>query len=269
MDQKTADALNTLGAFLGKKDIESLTREALQNKYGFDQADVMVLFGGSVPAGADVLAEAMKEEVAKKYIIAGGAGHTTETLREKMRELCPQIKTEGRSEAEIFNDYLKTNYGLEADELECESTNCGNNITYLLDLLGEKNLPFGKMILTQDAAMQRRMDAGMRRYGPKNLTLINYPAYQARVTEKDGTLAYQEAIKGMWPVERYAELLMGDIERLQDKPGSYGPKGLNYVAHVDIPEDVLSAFDYLRSTGDFKIREANAKYANTKENPYE
>ena len=41
----------------------------------------MVLFGGSIIAGGDILAEAIQNEVPKKNIIVGGAGHTTETLR--------------------------------------------------------------------------------------------------------------------------------------------------------------------------------------------
>ncbi|NSI66152.1 hypothetical protein, partial [Mediterraneibacter gnavus] len=41
----------------------------------------MVLFGGSIIAGGDILAEAIQNEVAKKNIIVGGAGNTTETLR--------------------------------------------------------------------------------------------------------------------------------------------------------------------------------------------
>ena len=41
----------------------------------------MVLFGGNIIAGGDILAEAIQNEVAKKNIIVGGAGHTTETLR--------------------------------------------------------------------------------------------------------------------------------------------------------------------------------------------
>ena len=41
----------------------------------------MVLFGGSIIAGGDILAEAIQNEVAKKNVIVGGAGHTTETLR--------------------------------------------------------------------------------------------------------------------------------------------------------------------------------------------
>lgn len=40
----------------------------------------MVLFGGSIIAGGGILAEAIQNEVAKKNIIVGGAGHTTETL---------------------------------------------------------------------------------------------------------------------------------------------------------------------------------------------
>lgn len=79
--EEIAEKMNILGNFLGKRDIPELSREALETKYGFSQVDVMVLFGGSILCGGDVLAEAMKNEIAKKYIIVGGAGHTTETLR--------------------------------------------------------------------------------------------------------------------------------------------------------------------------------------------
>ena len=79
--EEIAEKMNILGNFLGKRDIQELSREALETKYGFSQVDVMVLFGGSILCGGDVLAEAMKNEIAKKYIIVGGAGHTTETLR--------------------------------------------------------------------------------------------------------------------------------------------------------------------------------------------
>ncbi len=81
MEQKIADNINILGKFCGKRDIRLLTKEELQNKYCINQADVMVLFGGSVLCGGDVLAAAMHNDIAKKYIIVGGAGHTTDTLR--------------------------------------------------------------------------------------------------------------------------------------------------------------------------------------------
>ena len=44
----TAQNINILGKFCGKRDVERLTSEQLQKKYGIAQADVMVLFGGSI-----------------------------------------------------------------------------------------------------------------------------------------------------------------------------------------------------------------------------
>jgi len=154
-----AECVNILGDFCGKRDVPALTSENLRKKYGIDQADVMVLFGGSILSGGDILAHAMKKGIAKKYIIAGGAGHTTETLRLKMQEVFPDIEMAGLPEAKIFEVYIEHRYGLKADFLECNSTNCGNNITYLLELLKENNIAFNSIILAQDAAMQRRMEA--------------------------------------------------------------------------------------------------------------
>ena len=135
MNQQTIDAINTLGNFCGKRDIEELTSSTLTEKYNIPQADIFVLFGGSIICGGDVLAQAIQNKIAKHYIIVGGAGHTTQTLREKVHTEYPSITTEGLTEAEIFNQYLKENYGLDADYLENKSTNRRNNITYLLDLV--------------------------------------------------------------------------------------------------------------------------------------
>ena len=57
---RLAQCISILGSFLGMRDVPELTREALCRAYGFAQADVMALFGGSVLAGGDVLARAMQ-----------------------------------------------------------------------------------------------------------------------------------------------------------------------------------------------------------------
>ena len=152
MNSKIATNINTLGKFCGIRDINELSQGKLLECYGIRQADVMVLFGGSILAGGDVFAEAIKNNIAKKYIIVGGAGHTTETLRQKIQQEYPEIETTGLPEAEIFQRCLKTVYGCMADYLETQSTNCGNNITYLLDLLREENIGFKSIILSQDAS---------------------------------------------------------------------------------------------------------------------
>lgn len=262
--KSSVENINLLGQFCGKRDITELTQEQLQKKYGISQADVMVLFGGSILCGGDVLAEAMRNKVARKYVIVGGAGHTTEALRKKMHQEYPAMETEGLPEAQVFAGYLKYRYGLEADLLECESTNCGNNITNLLELLKEKGISFQSIILSQDATMQYRMEAGLRKYVDNTVQIINYAVYSAKVTEKEGTLTYAEEIWGMWEIDRYISLLMGEIPRLSDDENGYGPNGKGFIAHVDIPEAVRKAFDELCGEYQDLVRVANPLYASKK-----
>lgn len=258
-----AEDINTLGAFCGKRDVSELSGEQLQKRYGIAKADVMVLFGGSILAGGDVLAKAMRDGIARKYLIVGGAGHTTETLRRAVHAEYPQIETEGLPEAEVFDRYLKTVYGFSADGLETASTNCGNNITYLLELLEKRKIPCQSIILCQDATMQNRMDAGLRKFSPEK-TIVNFAAYRATVTEKDSQLSYAENIHGMWKIERYINLLMGEIPRLSDDAAGYGPNGKNFIAHVEIPPAVRAAFERLKTIEGIETRAANPLYASVR-----
>lgn len=258
INEKIADAVNILGEFCGVRDIDELTPTALKNKFGISQVDVAVLFGGSILAGGDVFAEVMKNNLAKKYIIVGGAGHTTETLREKMFSVLQKNFPPQSTEAELFNQYLIEKYNFRADFLECESTNCGNNITLLLELLKRENLPYENILMIQDSTIQRRMHATWRRYVGEQL-IINYAAYRVKVISVNDELQFEKVPLGMWNVERYIKLLMGDVARLQDNAEGYGPKGKNFIANVDVPEKVLAAFNYLKNY--FEIREANPNYA--------
>ena len=259
--ENIAKNINILGAFCGKRDVPELTSEALRHAYGMERADVFVLFGGSILRGGEVLAEAMRRGIAKTYVIVGGEGHTTETLRRKMHQAFPEIETEDLPEAEVFSRFLKHQYGLQPDFIECNSTNCGNNITNLLDLLRENEISFKSIILSQDATMQRRMEAGLRKYVGEDVTIINYPVYSARVVAENGELAYAEDIWGMWDMDRYISLLLGEIPRLSDDAGGYGPNGKGFIAHVDVPEKVRTAFNMLCEEHSQLIREANPLYA--------
>ena len=262
--ENIAKNINILGKFCGKRDIAELTSEQLRKSYGIDQADVMVLFGGSIMCGGDVLAEAMKNKIAKKYVIVGGAGHTTETLRVRVKEEFPDIQTKDLAEAEVFANYLKYRYGLEADFLECKSTNCGNNITYLLELLKKNNISFKNIILSQDATMQHRMEAGLRKYVGEDINIINYAVYSAKVIVENSTLTFDREIRGMWEMDRYISLLMGEIPRLSDDENGYGPHGKGFIAHVDIPAEVRNAFQELCNEYSQLIREANPLFASVR-----
>lgn len=251
--------INTLADYLGPRDLPVLTQSALEEKYGIPQTDAFVLFGGSILPGGDVFAAAKKAGIAKKYIIVGGYGHTTDGLRAQAKAVFPDLEVDSLSEAGIFAAYLQRKYQITADLLECQSTNSGNNITYLLDLLNRHNIDLSSVILCQDATMQLRLSAVLRKYRPE-LTIINYAAYQVHVLEKNGQLAYDKEIPGMWPMDRYISLLMGEIPRLRDDIDGYGPLGKNYIAHVDLPAAVEGAFARLLKEYGGSVRQANPAY---------
>ena len=93
--QRTVQNLNTLARFLGPRDLPEPTPEALKEHTGLDQLDAAVLFGGSILCGGDEFAHAMQAKLAKHYIIVGGEGHTTETLRQVAHAACPGVETAG------------------------------------------------------------------------------------------------------------------------------------------------------------------------------
>ena len=255
-----ADDINVLAAYLGPRDVPELTRENLRVRCGMEQADVFVLFGGSILEGGNVLAEAIRAKVARTYAIVGGAGHTTEALRQKARMLVPDIPVaDGATEAEIFSACIARE-GLEADLLEMHSTNCGNNITFLKALLEERRIAADSLILAQDATMERRMVAGLGKEMP-HARAIAYATYAVRVEAGEEGLRVKSLPLGMWDMERYLTLLMGEIPRLEDGPEGYGPRGRGYIAHVDIPDEVLAAWQRLAVRYPWSVRRAQSRFA--------
>lgn len=262
--QKDIDNFNLLGKFCGQRDLPDLTPTSLQNSYNLKQTDVFVLFGGSILYGVDVLADAIKNKIAKSYIIVGGSGHTTATLQKSVIEKYPDIKATKMQEAELFAILLKKRFGLQVDFLETKSTNCGNNITYLLELLKNKKINYSSIILAQDTTMQRRMSACLRKYVGSNVQIINYATYEVQLKLSNKNLYFDQDFLGMWKPERYQKLLMGEIPRLTDNSTGYGPNGKNFIAHVDIPQNVITAYQSLNKKYPELNRLSNNLYSSKK-----
>ncbi len=260
VNERTAGSVNTLVRFCARRDVPALTRAALQAAAGA-LADVAILFGGTILAGADVFAGAMREQVAARYMIVGGQGHTTGALRRSLRERMGWTDLESSTEAALLDRYLRERHGLTADLLEHDSTNCGANARNAVALLRARRLPHGRLILIQDATMQQRMDASVRLHANPATQLINYASHQTTVTLTDGRLAYPAPPAGMWPIDRYVTLLMGEVPRLTDDANGYGPAGRGYTAHVEVPPEVRRAFACLRETTDFATRAADPQWA--------
>jgi len=94
--------------------------------------------------------------------------------------------------------------------------------------------------------MQHRMEVGLHKYISDDITIINYATYTAKVIMKNNELVYENDILGMWDMERYITLLMGEIPRLSDDVNGYGPMGKDFISHVDVPNEVKSTFYELK-----------------------
>lgn len=239
-----ASRLNTLADFLALRDLSAPTPEALHAALGIRRVDLLILFGGSIVHGCDVAARAFRDGVAKRMMIVGGEGHTTQALRQTLAEACPGLETAGRPEADIIADYLRKAHGLDGLILENQSTHCGNNLSNALALARRLGLPRRHVLMMQDSSMQRRMDATARKvWAEEDSRFVNYAAYRAEIVAGPDGLAFApNPFRGLWPLDRFIRLIMGEIPRLRDDENGYGPRGKDYLAHVDIPEAVEAAY---------------------------
>lgn len=48
--------------------------------------------------------------------------------------------------------------------------------------------------------------------------------------------------QGVWEVDRFISLLLGEIPRLRDDANGYGPAGKDFIDHVDTPQEVEAAW---------------------------
>jgi uncharacterized SAM-binding protein YcdF (DUF218 family) len=254
---KTIKYINILASFCSRRDIEKLAPKYLKEKYNIDQADLLMLIGGSIPYGADVAARAVRDGVAKKLMIVGGQGHTTENLRQLIHAKCPNIITTGKMEADVLSEYIEYKYGIASDYLERKSTNSGNNVTYAFDVLKANSFMPKSIIVIQDSTMQQRIDACFRHHLKEKspIKIINFAPYLVEVTMQNEKITYSNTdIWGMWDMERYITLLMGEVSRLTDDDEGYGPNGKGFIAHVDVPIKVKKAFEYLKKDYGHLIR---------------
>lgn len=261
-----AHAANTVASWCGLRDVSHLNRQALSLEAGLPDgiADLFVLFGGGVVGTVEALAHAMDQEVARTYAIVGGRGRATYWLDQAMEREVAAWPADGAhpashpgidSEAEMLNALLERRHARSADLLEKLSTNCGNNISNLLDLLEGSGQAPKSIILCQDAIMQRRMDTTWRRQVAdrphfQGAEVINWAAYQATLTTQNGKLVWEHAPESIWPIGTYLNMLAGEVTRLTDDEQGYGPRGQDFLIHIDVPlevaQDATTLTEYVR-----------------------
>jgi hypothetical protein len=181
--------------------------------------DLMLLFGGSLPPTWQVAAEAVKAGEVGTLMLVGGRGHTTDALLTALGR-DPQAS---ETEAELMAEWFREVHGIEDVVLEPRSTNCGDNVTFAEQVAHRQGLRPRTIALVQDPTMQRRMDARFRRTWSLGGAAVNRPGPDSRHS---------------WPWERWVSLVIGEVPRLRDDASGYGPRGRDFIAHVEVPDVV-------------------------------
>lgn len=243
--------INIIGRFLAVRDIDALKKEELIEKFQIEKVDMLLLLGNSILYTMSATADAYKMGLCDKIMIAGGIGHSTEILRNNVLKdnRFKNISVKGKSEADIFYSILVDYYEIPPEKIiiENKSTNCGSNALEALKIIKAQGLNIKTIILMQDPIMQLRTYAAFKKiWKGEDTIIINFSPF-IPILKEDGSIAAEgiENIDGIWDRERFLSLVMGEIPRLKDDKDGYGPNGRNFIAHVDIPDEVLNSYKNL------------------------
>lgn len=259
MDATHVTAINNIAEFLANAQIKSLFKQS--------PVDVIVLCGNSILPIAEHVFSALESNpnLARYLVICGGIGHSTEYLYQSVaahpvyRSLSNSIN--GLPEARVLQQILEkfhnskviTRSGLQII-IEDRSTNCGANAIETRLVLDAHGVTGPRsIVVVQDPTMSLRTLAAFEKvYGDKNSLPVmrTCPTFipVVRLTA-DGNLDYDVAdLEGpnLWTTPRFLDLLMGELPRLRDDEKGYGPRGKNFISHVDIPQHIEQAFAVLQ-----------------------
>ena len=232
--------LELVGRYLARRDLPSL--EAATSEAPFD---VLLLCGSGVAATVEVTARAFHDGIVRRILVTGGVGHSTPYLVEAVaaHPTWHDVPTAGRPEAAVIAEVLRRHLDVPAGAITTEeqATNCGENAELSLRLLPAH----GRLLLVQDPTMQRRTHASLdhhQRLRGSRLEVVSQAPF-VPVVRSDGV--GDVAGPPAWTLDRFASLALGEVSRLTDDAGGYGPRGTGFIDHVEVPGEVLAAAERL------------------------
>lgn len=240
----TIDAINVIGQWLAQDDFSG------EVPY---QADCVILAGNAVMPTIDAACKIARDQQIP-LLISGGIGHSTTFLYSAIAQHphYNTIRTTGRAEATILADIAHQFWHIPHEKIwiEDQSTNCGENARFSIALLNQAVERVHTAIVVQDPTMQRRTMATFARASQQCTNAphwFSWPGFTPRLINTPDGLAFQPRVRGLWPVERYLSLVMGEVPRLRDDANGYGPNGRDYLAHIEFPPEIEQAWQTLQA----------------------
>lgn len=240
LSNATRDAANLLGRWLAQQ--ETTEPPVLADD------EVIVLAGNAAIPTVDAACQLAASSEAR-LVITGGIGHSTTFLYAAIarHSRYHTLPTTGLAEATILADIAHQFWQIPRERILCEtaSGNCGENARFTRTLLEAQGITRPRGVLVQDPTMQRRTMATFARVwrdigGAENWH--SWPGFVPVLEQGENGAIFAGHLEGLWAVDRYLSLIIGELLRLRDDASGYGPKGRDFIEHVDIPTDVEAAW---------------------------
>lgn len=264
--QDLSNDVNIIAAVLAHNQIPSLST--------CDPVDCIIICASSVLYQASYVFHAIQNRpsLAKTLALVGGIGHSTNLIYEAVarhpeyREIKDDGDVVGLPESHVLQRILNRSYNVPKVDhggpkvlIEDRSTNCGANAVETRKVLYQNGIT-GPLscIVVQDPTMSLRTVASFEK-AYEDLTAAERPTFKAcpvfvpETRVEDGRLEYVMDVEGglrdefrlrdedLWEKQRFCELLVGEVTRLNDDENGYGPKGKGFIGHVDVLDKVVEA----------------------------
>lgn len=243
LSENTLSAANLLGGWLAQNDFPARPQPS--------EYELVALAGNAVMPTIDAACQLAAEEN-KTLLVSGGIGHSTTFLYAAIARhpRYNTLRTTGLTEAKILAEIAHQFWQVPRERILVEdaSTNCGENARFTRQMLDARGIGVKQGVLVQDPTMQRRTQATFDTVwqdDPDAPRWRSYPGCLPELYNGEDGLAFKGDATGLWPVERYLSLILGELPRLRDDAQGYGPQGKNFIIHVDIPDAVEAAWQHL------------------------
>lgn len=244
--------INRIGAYLALDDFDGSGPgpEVLSG------LDVIGLLGNQVIATLTAACELLRRSPAASLLLSGGAGHSTPLLYDN---LCLSsygglvrngLVRETMAEAEMYAAVAQAAFHIPAGSIliENRSRNSAENARFSQQILKDANRRQRTILVLQDPTMQRRSMITWAREAElagSDARVLSHAVFVPAVEPgPDGMPRFPAGQdQGTWSMERFLALILGEVRRLRDDENGYGPRGRNFLPHVEIPEPVIESYE--------------------------
>lgn len=211
------------------------------------QSDTLLIAGNSLPNLIVAAAKFCEQDSSiQRVVFVGGIGHGTAPLIANCKKMYPElvrIDWEQLSEAEITEEIFLHYCSRKLTVIsEKKSTNTGENARFSFELFNRETPE--NFWLVQDPLVQKRTQITFAKEWGLNLSAIQ-PLFFEQPKLID-FVAYPHfenpEMDSWWSPNYFLSLVVGEIRRLNDDDEGYGPNGMGFIPHVDVPENVLASY---------------------------